>query len=269
MTDEFEDFFSELTKPPRPEPKAKPQAFPSSVAKPPRRKTRLKGEPKLDPTQQVPAPRGKVKQEKEKPASKPFTASIPDRRDQQKALEDFFTSCLKTKGTIYIGIDTGSQGAIGLLHPSDGRQTTVIDMPMVEITLGTKTKSKKNFRKRNRLDLATLWNYFKVVKEWRHRVVVCLETAQPRATDNGITGFAVGSNYATWPLFLYSHEIPMAEANPLVWKRAMGLLGKDKECSRLMAQKLWPLASLSRVGDHNRAEALLLAEYQRRKSNGL
>lgn len=49
---------------------------------------------------------------------------------------------------------------------------------------------------------------------------------------------------------------------PSVWKSAMGL-SKDKKKSLLLARSLFPLASdlLQRSKDHDRAEALLLAEY--------
>lgn len=49
---------------------------------------------------------------------------------------------------------------------------------------------------------------------------------------------------------------------PAIWKIAMGLT-KDKQKSLTMARELFPLACdlLVRAKDHDRAEALLLAEY--------
>jgi crossover junction endodeoxyribonuclease RuvC len=70
-----------------------------------------------------------------------------------------------------------------------------------------------------------------------------------------------------WPLFLASKGSYVEEVVPTVWKKAMGLAGKDKEAARLKACGLFPHAGLSLKKDHNRAEALLLADYLRRRSN--
>lgn len=58
--------------------------------------------------------------------------------------------------------------------------------------------------------------------------------------------------------------MPLVLVTPAKWKKAMGL-GSDKEQSRAMAQRLFPQAPLARKKDHNRAEALMLAEYGRRQ----
>lgn len=54
---------------------------------------------------------------------------------------------------------------------------------------------------------------------------------------------------------------------PQSWKRAMNLQGKDKEAARELAIRMFPgsAALLARVKDHNRAEALLIAQYARGK----
>ena len=51
-----------------------------------------------------------------------------------------------------------------------------------------------------------------------------------------------------------------------VWKRSMGL-DSTKSVSLDKARLLFPTAELDRKKDHNRAEALLLAEYSRRTFN--
>lgn len=57
---------------------------------------------------------------------------------------------------------------------------------------------------------------------------------------------------------------------PTVWKKAMGLPGKDKEKARELALRLFPNAEplLRYKKDHGKAEALLIAEYWRRKVEG-
>lgn len=58
------------------------------------------------------------------------------------------------------------------------------------------------------------------------------------------------------------------QVTPQAWKKMFGLLGKDKEASRLKAIELFPHYEqfLSRKKDHDRAEAILIAEYARRIS---
>ena len=56
---------------------------------------------------------------------------------------------------------------------------------------------------------------------------------------------------------------------PQAWKAAMmkGIGDKSKDAARLCAQKMFPgmVDSLKRKKDHHRAEALLIAEYTRRR----
>ena len=51
--------------------------------------------------------------------------------------------------------------------------------------------------------------------------------------------------------------------SPQRWKKSMGVT-QDKMKSLNLARELWPNAPLSRMKDHGRAEALLIAEYLRR-----
>jgi crossover junction endodeoxyribonuclease RuvC len=57
--------------------------------------------------------------------------------------------------------------------------------------------------------------------------------------------------------------VPLDLVTASAWKGAMGL-GSDKAASLDKARLLFPTAELDRKKDHNRAEALILAEYSRR-----
>jgi Holliday junction resolvasome RuvABC endonuclease subunit len=70
-----------------------------------------------------------------------------------------------------------------------------------------------------------------------------------------------------WGLFFAEKEWPCETYHPGSWKKLMGL-SKDKEQVRAKAQQMFPTAELDRKKDHNRAEALLLAEMHRRKLAG-
>lgn len=73
--------------------------------------------------------------------------------------------------------------------------------------------------------------------------------------------FQTGYGYGVIIGVLASLAIPYHEVSPGVWKRAMGLVGTDKAAARALARSWWPTAALSRVKDHGRAEALLIARY--------
>lgn len=47
---------------------------------------------------------------------------------------------------------------------------------------------------------------------------------------------------------------------PNVWKKALGL-GSEKDASRALCQRLYPQAPITRVKDHNRAEAILIGHW--------
>ena len=136
-----------------------------------------------------------------------------------------------------MGIDPGLTGAIGILHV-DG-SVAVEDMP------------------RNPRDL------YELLREWRCRAFV--EQAQAMPKQGVSSTFKTGYGYGLIIGVLAGLGIPYQTVTPAVWKRAMGLWGKDKEASRALARSLWPEAPLGRKMDHGRAEALLLAEYGRRQ----
>jgi hypothetical protein len=69
-------------------------------------------------------------------------------------------------------------------------------------------------------------------------------------------------------------QLPIELVSPMRWKRALGLVmpkatdGEKKAASLQKARLLFPKAKLDRVCDHNRAEAMLIAEYARRFALG-
>lgn len=167
---------------------------------------------------------------------------------------------------VYLGIDPGASGAIGVVC---GRHHVVVDIPMLKVERAGSTKAKK--KTKTVFDVQEIVRLFRLFNPYKDRVCVILETAQVQVRGKGANaynGFRVGCNYGMWPLFLAQKGYPVEEVQPGVWKRKMGLTSKDKEASRRKAIQLFPRASLSRKKDHDRAEALLLAEYLKRLQNG-
>jgi len=210
----------------------------------------------------------KAKAEKEAPEQKPITISEADIADAFTRTQWFLDTLEEIRHwrePLYVGIDPGMDGAIAFLHPKDNNESTVVDIPTVTVETSKKTP-KGNKAKRTKFDIGGCKRIFDMLcSAWSpSQIVVALEQGQARASDSGLTGFSVGKGYFMWPLFLLEKGIECEELLPAVWKRKMNLLKKDKEWSRLTAQRLFPRAPLFRVGDHNRAEAMLIAEALKR-----
>lgn len=147
---------------------------------------------------------------------------------------------------IYIGIDPGQQGAIGIIYPS---RTNVHDMP--------KFIASQLFELLRQLDIS-----------YPSEPLFCmLEQAQPMPKQ-GVKGvFTYGIGYGKIKAVLEILEIPFQEIHPAKWKKEFSLFKKGKEGAIKTAQQLFPSISFQTERGRwldGRAEALLLAEYARR-----
>ncbi len=149
---------------------------------------------------------------------------------------------------IFIGIDPGQKGAIGMiqLHTLNDHEETY-DMVI---------QGKE------------LYSILRNIKDGHGVPVFCvLEAAQPMPKQ-GVKGiFTYGIGYGKIKAVLEILEIPFQEIHPSKWKKEFSLNKKGKAGSIKVAQQLFPNISFEtergRLLD-GRAEALLLAEYGRR-----
>lgn len=158
----------------------------------------------------------------------------------------------------FVGIDPGAEGAVGVLV--DGTCFTT-DIPTLKVGKpggGTKTV----------FNHPAIIKLFQPLSAVYQRVRVALEVPPPSMGpgERGAMGsFRLGVAYGIWPLYLCSRGFKVEEYPPSVWKKKMGLAGQDKEAARYKALGMFPDADIQRKKDHNRAEALLLAEFHRRQ----
>lgn len=144
-----------------------------------------------------------------------------------------------------VGIDPGLTGAIGVL--SDGGQFIAVhDMPV-----------KKLIKKRNQLNASVLAKMLRDINP----SVVFLEHVHPMPHDGSMQAFSFGCGYGIIQGVLETLEIPYSFSSPQKWKKTAGLIGKDKDAARLLAQQLFSEASLTRKKDIGRADALLIAKF--------
>jgi hypothetical protein len=165
---------------------------------------------------------------------------------------------------VYIGIDPGLDGAVAALD-GDGTLIWVWDTPTITVP---KAKGHKRMYQ-PRLMAEILDSYREKYGELRITVGMELVNAMP---GQGVTSmFSMGRGVGTWEGIVAALRLPIEYATPQSWKKVMlGTgVGKDKSLSILRAQQLVPASSqFLKLKKHDgRAEAILIAEYFRRKAN--
>lgn len=144
-----------------------------------------------------------------------------------------------------LGIDIGVSGAIAWLDDT-GACAAVIDMPIAD-GIASPHGLVQHLRERLREHARP-----------RHAYI---ERAQAMPKQGVVSMFRYGQSYGIVLGVLASYEIPYTLVSPSYWKRTFGLLGRDKEAARALAQQWFPCAPLARKCDHGRAEALLIARW--------
>src|SRR2546422_2724518 len=86
-------------------------------------------------------------------------------------------------------------------------------------------------------------------------VVAVLERVSCRPGEGIVSAQRAGEGLGIWQAFLVAAAIPYRLVQPAVWKKWAGLLGTDKNMSRLRAAERWPGVELGRVKDHGRSDA--------------
>jgi crossover junction endodeoxyribonuclease RuvC len=156
----------------------------------------------------------------------------------------------------FIGIDPGLGGAIALLS-ADGKIVAVWDMPVLAIKKGKKL--------RHEYLPAEIYRLLQTVSL---PASVLLELVRSRPGQGVTSMFSMGRGVGVLEGVIASLGLPLTYTTPQSWKKAMELRGSDKQASILKAQQLIPgSAKYLILKKHDgRAEALLIAEYNRRKS---
>lgn len=186
----------------------------------------------------------------------------------------FLVKAEKVTNDILVGIDPGNTGAVALRC---ARFYCVIDIP--QIVTKVKKSRKTTYRQRKLTGAKTrtvlskvttpnlqgICDVFNLLRPFRDRVYVVLEKI-PISIGPGrkYADILINRAYAMWPLFLCSRRLRVLEVRPGIWMADLNLTKHEKEDSRQLALRMFPLADIKKKKDHNRAEALLLTEHLRR-----
>lgn len=147
---------------------------------------------------------------------------------------------MKTK----IGIDPGISGAIAI---EQAGFFIVYDMP---IMAGT--------GKRQQVNAAEL---VKLIKPYSENCMAYLEQASSMPKQGVSSMFSFGCSYGIIQGVLAALSIPVIIVSPRMWKKRAGIIGKEKDAARALAQQLYPSAELGRKKDIGRADALLIERF--------
>ena len=152
--------------------------------------------------------------------------------------------------TRIIGIDPGVMGAVGITT-AEGKFVDVFDLPTV---LANKSSQRRQV---NAYELASLLRT--ALLEYPD-VVAITENVAAMPQQGVSSVFAFGKSYGIILGVLATLGISTHVVSPSKWK-GYYQLGRDKDQSRELAQRMWPNAPLGLKRHHNRAEALMLAKY--------
>lgn len=168
-----------------------------------------------------------------------------------------------------LAVDPGINGAVGWTAP-DGT-ADAIDTPTIKVRCAGRTKSGKP-RQRSQYNEQVIVEYLLAVKQQAQDAGMLLraiiEDVHAMPTDGAVGAFSFGESKGIWRGMLAMACIPYEMVSPATWRPAMVGKGADKEAARVLAQRLFPEVPLKLKKDHNRAEALLMAEYLRRRLTG-
>ncbi len=163
----------------------------------------------------------------------------------------------KPEKFLFVGIDPGLSGALAAVTDS-GDFVSVHDTP-------TLTVKKGGGKKRVYLESEMVKIVEGLMTCYEIRLVG-IENVHAMPKQGVVSVFSLGTGFGLWLGIIAALKLPYERIETGKWKREMGLAsGSDKNASIITAGRLFPTAPLSRKRDSDRAEALLLAEYLRRR----
>lgn len=171
-----------------------------------------------------------------------------------------------------LGVDLGLDGAIAVLR--DRKIVAMYDLPTVEVQVGKRMRREhvpagavvlvRELCDDHKPDVAVLERLHAMPTQ-RHAGETD-KAFEGRLSSGASANFSRGAALYTYLTAFAACDVQVERISPGKWKRDYGLTA-DKTVSLAKAIELFPHAYqwLRRAKDHNRGEAILLAEWLRRK----
>ena len=153
--------------------------------------------------------------------------------------------------TAIIGIDPGQTGGMALLVR--GQVDSLYDMPV----------SSRLHGKGQQIDAAELASMLRGAMLENPGLVAHVEAVSAMPGQGVSSMFRFGESLGIILGVIGALGIPFRWVTPQKWKKAAGLIGKDKDAARTLAIQLHPECAdrLTRKKDVGRADALLIARF--------
>lgn len=171
--------------------------------------------------------------------------------------------------SVYVAIDPGLHGAVAALDEK-GSIIGIWDTPIAKVKKG---KGHKHVYLESQM-ATILGNLMPLPNttqdEYYNQKIRMLGIEAVHAMPGqGVTSmFSMGTGFGIWLGIIAALRIPHERIEPAKWKREMGIAAKsDKGASVVRALQIFPRADIPASKD-GRADALLLAEWLRRKLTG-
>ena len=154
---------------------------------------------------------------------------------------------------IYVGIDPGKGGAVAFII---GKDVEIHNTPTL------KQNGKTTY------DIPAMTALLK--KYTGHHIYVAIEKQWGRPGQSAQATSSICEGYGIWEGIVGALDMPCYLITPQAWKKnLLRELPKGKNASVVKAKELYPKADLKRtprckIEDHNRGDALLIAEHLRR-----
>lgn len=159
----------------------------------------------------------------------------------------------------FIGVDPGLTGAVAIVNKD--RLLMLEDMPVMANGKGNSTIKRK-------VNAFELYNYFfEISLDPYGDMCGVVEQITARPGQGVSSMFSLGDSVGSVRAAISIAGIPTEYVTPQKWKKYYALPA-DKEYARAKAIELFPSADLSKKKHHNRAEALLLANYAKHVFGG-
>lgn len=158
-----------------------------------------------------------------------------------------------------LGIDPGLSGGVAILHPSGDIE--LFDTPSVNVV-------KQSGKSKRMYDTQLMTEIIKSCTNggFKNRLQAVIEQVNAMPGQGVTSMFSMGYGFGLWIGIIATLGIPINYVHPRIWKKEFSL-SKDKNLSILRAKELFPRANITLKKHEGRAEALLMAEWFRRKQN--
>lgn len=143
----------------------------------------------------------------------------------------------------YLGIDPGKIGGVAVIHP-DGADAW-----------------------RYPGDIASAAALLREIHAQYRIKIACIERVASRPGQGVKSMFSFGQNFGGWLGALAALEIPHTTVTPHAWQKAVldSGTGDTKARALSMARRMFPTVHLRFKADDGKADALLLAEFAKRR----